>query len=161
MLRIKCWHLVLKIILLLYLLVSFGCVQKTQIQTPPPPGTGSGDFEFNIVSVPSSFNCNYNGNFKIYLAPNIDTSYAGFNRIWFELEKYGLIYRSNYVEFYSNDASTKELEWGGSLLTGDYTMKGYLKNIQLNSSCEDKVCKEYGYGLGNISVAQYAPIQQK
>jgi len=80
----------------------------------------------------------------------------GFNRLYFELKKDSKIYRSNYVEFYSDDSSIQQLEFGGSLPTGTYTIKGYLKNIQLNSNCVDKIYVSHESDLGTINITEFS-----
>jgi hypothetical protein len=123
---------------------------------PPPPCNGNGVFYFEEYStIPTTFNCNASGSFPIYLQPIIDDTYDGFNRLHFELEKGGHIYRSNYVEFSSSVEYAQLLEWGGSLPTGRYKMTGILENIQLNSSAEDKICESWEKNLGNIDITQF------
>jgi len=131
-------------------------------ETPPEDtcGVGSGSYYFSVeTSPPDNFDCNSAGSFPIVIQPYIDPSYSGygvFNRLYFELEKDWKIYRSNYVEFYSGNYDTMQLEWGGSLPTGDYTVTGIMKNIQLNSKCKDSVFVEYTSWLGDIAITQFS-----
>jgi hypothetical protein len=148
----------INLILLCFLLtIGSACTQKEVRPTDQRCGIGSGDYEFNQIGyLPASFDGNQSGSFEIVLKPNTHSSYAGFNRLWFELEKDGSLYRSNYVEFNSGDTITQPLEWGGSLPTGVYEVKGYMKNIQLNSTCKDSIYWESQHELGYISITEHA-----
>jgi hypothetical protein len=146
------------IVLLLCTLLCISCKEE-KIYTPPPSeycGDGTGDFNFNSVgSIDTTFDCNTSGHFVINLEPNINNSFIGFNRLYLRLEKAGQIYRSNYVEFYSSDTTTQQLEWGGSLPSGTYEMRGFLWNIQLNSTCRDSVYRIENKHLGDIHITQF------
>jgi hypothetical protein len=150
-------------LILLCLFFTFGsaCEQKTDNEPTPPDGDGNGVFEFEEYStIPTSFNCNTSGSFTFYLQPVINDDWDGFNRLHFELEKAGAIYRSNYVEFSSADESVQLLEWGGSLPTGEYQMTGILENIQLNSTCANKICNYFHKSLGNIVITEFSNPQK-
>ncbi|MCJ7497366.1 MAG: hypothetical protein MUO78_04430 [candidate division Zixibacteria bacterium] len=155
----------LKIVtLIIFLLTTLrfeGCSKKTEGPgTSEPGGRGSGNYYDTLVTPPpSSFNCNSANSFLTEIKPIIDASYSGygvFNRLYFELKKDSKIYRSNYVEFYSDDSSIQQLEFGGSLPTGTYTIKGYLKNIQLNSNCVDKIYVSHESDLGTINITKFS-----
>jgi len=149
------------IIFLLTTLRFEGCSKKTEGPgTSEPGGRGSGSYYDTLVTPPpSSFNCNSANSFLTEIKPIIDVSYSGygvFNRLYFELKKDSKIYRSNYVEFYSDDSSIQQLEFGGSLPTSTYTMEGYLKNIQLNSNCVDKIYVSHESDLGTINITKFS-----
>lgn len=155
----------LKIVtLIIFLLTTLrfeGCSKKTETSgSSEPDGIGSGSYYDTLVTPPpSSFNCNSANSFLTEIKPIIDASYSGygiFNRLYFELKKDSKIYRSNYVEFYSDDSSIQQLEFGGSLPTGTYTIKGYLKNIQLNSNCVDKIYVSHESDLGTINITKFS-----
>jgi hypothetical protein len=164
MLRLKFWHLIVLIIFLPYLLGSKGCGDKPPEPPPPPPvycGVGTSPFSFNTVgSIDTTFDCYTSDRFVINLQPDIDNSFIGFNRLDFKLVRGGNTYRSNYVEFESDNTATQQLEWGGSLPSGTYEMKGILKNIQLNSTCEDSVYKIENIHLGNIDITEFSNPQK-
>ena len=153
----------IKRIILIILLLSaplWNSCKEEKEEPPPPPvycGVGTGDFSFNIVgSIPTTFDCNTSGSFVIDLQPDIDNSFIGFNRLDFKLVKGGHTYRSNYVEFESENTATQQLEWGGSLPSGTYEMRGILKNIQLTSTCEDSVYRIENKHLGNIVITEFS-----
>jgi hypothetical protein len=150
-------------LILLCLLFTFGsaCEQKTDNDPTQTDGDGNGVFRFEEYStIPTSFNCNTSGSFTFYLRPVIEDDWEEFNRLHFELEKYGEVYRSNYVEFSSADESVQLMEWGGSLPTGEYQMTGILENIQLNSTCADKICSYFQKSLGNIDITEFSNPQK-
>jgi hypothetical protein len=150
------------IMLLLSLPLCKSCKEE-KIQTPEPDqgcGFGEGEYEFHLVnSVPDSFDCNASGRFVITIRPDsINPSYGGidvFNRLYFILDNGSDIYHSNYVEFLSDSPADQELEWGGSLPTGDYVVRGRMRNIQLNSTCEDSVYKAADKNLGWVHITEF------
>jgi hypothetical protein len=164
MLRLKFWHLIILMIFLPYLLGSKGCGDKPPEPPPPPPvycGVGTGDFSFNTVGfIPTTFDCNTAATFVIDLQPDIHNSFIEFNRLHFKLVKGGNTYRSNYVEFESDNTATQQLEWGGSLPSGTYEMRGILKNIQLTSTCADSVYRIENKHLGNIDITEFSNPQK-
>jgi hypothetical protein len=129
-------------------------------------GVGIGDYNVYLVNtVPESFNCNDSGSFVITLRPDIHTSYTGpsdlvFNRLYFILKSGYDSVITNYVEFLTEDTLDKRLEWGGSLPTGDYEVRGIMKNIQLNSSCKDSVHRAACRDLGWIYITEFAYPQK-
>jgi hypothetical protein len=128
-------------------------------------GEGTGSYYSTVEGlVPSDFDANTQGNFTISFNTTIDNSYNTdpdrFNRLYFELEKDFEVYRSNYVEFKSDNTNSQELEWGGSLASGEYEITAFMKNIQLDSSCPDSVYKEEQYYLGDINITQYSNPQK-
>lgn len=156
--------------LLVSVLILSGCKEPETPPTETPSdgdtcGVGTGNYYFTKEGeVPSNFNANTQTIFTISLKPTIDNSYNTdpdrFNRLYFELEKDFEIYRSNYVEFKSDNTNTQELEWGGSLPSGEYEINAYMKNIQLDSSCPDSVYKEEEYYLGDINITQFSNPQK-
>ncbi len=155
------------LILMLFLLSVWGllsCEKKVDLGGSAQTsncGVGSGNYYFyEVTSLPENFDCNTAGSFSIELKPEIDPSYTGFNRLYFELEKDWTVYRSNYVELYSGNYATQQLEFGGSLPTGTYEATAYLQNIQLNSTCEDSVYLISSCWLGNIDITQFSSPQK-
>ena len=115
--------------------------------------------------MPNSFNCNDSGSFVITLRPDVDTSYTGpsdlvFNRLYFILKSGYDSVITNYVEFLAEDTLDKQLEWGGSLPTGDYRVRGIMKNAQLNSSCQDSLHRVVYKNLGWIDITEFAYPQK-
>lgn len=108
-----------------------------------------------MLTVPRTFDCNEAGRFVITIWLNIDPSYAGFNRLYFVLDN-GRFCISNYVEFLSDNSEDQQLEWGGSLPTGDYKIRGRMKNIQLNSTCPDSVREVCYKDLGWIHITEFS-----
>ncbi len=154
------------LMLLIALILAVSCKKPgggVPTQTPPENkcGEGSGIYFFSVDNYPpSSFDCNSAGSFSIEITPGIDASYSGFNRLYFELEKDFKIYRSNYVEFYSGNSVTQQLEFGGSLPTGTYTAEAYMQNIQLNSTCTDSIFVADYCWLGNINIIEFSNLQK-
>lgn len=152
------------LILLLLSLPLWNSCKEEKIQTPGPDqgcGFGEGEYEFYLVnSVPDSFDCNASGSFVITIRPDsINPSYSGidvFNRLYFILDNGSDIYYSNYVEFLSDNSAHQELEWGGSLPTGDYVVRGRMRNIQLYSTCEDSIYKAADKNLGWVYITEFA-----
>jgi hypothetical protein len=161
-----CFRRIMRLTLIMLLLSSplWNSCKEKKTETPPPPlgcGVGTGDFNFNSVgSIDATFDCNTSGYFVINLEPNINSSFIGFNRRYLRLEKAGQIYRSNYVEFSSADENTQLLEWGGSLPSGTYEMRGFLWNIQLNSTCPDNVYRKENKHIGDIQITQFTNPQK-
>lgn len=154
--------LVISVLFPFIILGLFSCNKKNESPGPANPnGHGSGTFDFSLQgALPQNFNANVAGSFALEIVPHIDTSYSGswdvvFNRFHFELAKGGSVYRSNYVEFVSQDSVPKELEWGGSLPSGSYNISGILQNIQLNMSGTDKVYAKKTNALGTINITQF------
>jgi hypothetical protein len=157
MTKVKVWHWIVIIIFIPFVLGSI-CPKKTQPPSPPPQpcGAGGGEYGASIVqSVPWEFDCNLTGSFETEFEPSINNSYTGFNRLYFTLKKGSSTYRSDYVEFYSNQEGIQQLEWGGSLPTGEYKATAFLKNIQLNSNCKDSIKEEREYDLGEVDITQF------
>lgn len=156
----------LLLIMLAIITITFSCDGGgggVPSQTPPDNkcGDGSGIYFFSVDNYPpSSFDCNSAGSFSIEITPGIDASYSGFNRLYFELEKDFKIYRSNYVEFYSGNSATQQLEFGGSLPTGTYTAEAYMQNIQLNSTCTDSIFVTDYCWLGSINITEFSNPQK-
>lgn len=124
-------------------------------------GGGSGTYTFSANNLPLAFDCNFAGSFGTDVSPTIDGSYAGFNRVHFELVKGSKTYRSNYVEFLSYNTATQHLEFGGSLPTGEYTGRAYLRNIQLNSTCVDYILVKIDWWVGNVYITQFSNPQKR
>ena len=162
MLRLKLWHLIVLTLFVPYMLGSKGCPgDKTDTPSPPEPcGVGQGEFGASTTSVPSGFDCNTAGSFEVELEPAINDSYAGFNRLYFTLKKGSSTYRSNYVEFYSDQEEIQQLEWGGSLASGEYKATAFLENIQLNSTCEDSIYEDWDCDLGKVDITQFTNPQK-
>jgi hypothetical protein len=166
MLKLKIWHWIGLIIFIPFVLGSMGCPWFQKKTEPPPPsqgcGVGTGDYEFNLVdSVPARFDCNDSGRFVITLRPKINPSYGGtpglvFNRLYFVLDGVNNIHISNYVEFLSGNTADQQLEWGGSVPTGDYEVRGRMKNIQLNSTCPESLYKNEYKKLGTIHITEFS-----
>ncbi|MGB8658200.1 MAG: hypothetical protein WCE90_10525 [Candidatus Zixiibacteriota bacterium] len=149
----------LTLIIILSGLFLNSCKEPKQVNPPPPSqycGVGSGDLTFETVgSVDTTFNCNTSGRSVVNLRPNVDDGFIGFNRLDLELVSGGHTYRSNYVEFNSDQEGSQQLEWGGSLPSGTYEIRGILENIQLNSSCYDSIYRVENLHLGNIRITQF------
>ncbi|MCJ7577628.1 MAG: hypothetical protein MUO91_04175 [candidate division Zixibacteria bacterium] len=166
MTKLKVWHWMAIIILMPCVLGSI-CPKKTSTPTTPQScGIGEGQYEFNKVgTVPDSFNCNNSGRFVITLEPKINSSYTGpsdlvFNRLYFILKSGNDSLITNYVEFVTEDTLYKQLEWGGSLPTGDYKVRGRMMNIQLNSWCSDSIMVELYKDLGWIHITEHSYPQK-
>ena len=161
MIKLKVWHWLVLIVFLPLVLGSKCWITKKEVINPPPQGcgVGTGDYKFYLVnSVPNNFDCNDSGRFVITLRPKIDPSYSGtnvFNRLYFVLDN-GNIYISNYVEFLSGNTADQQLEWGGSVPTGDYEVRGRMKNIQLNSTCPESVMEDIRQKLGTIHITEFS-----
>lgn len=163
MTKLKIWHWIILMIFLPFVVgskCSWFTTKEDINPTPQPCGVGTGQYEFYLVnSVPDNFDCNDSGKFVITIRPNIDTSYSGtnvFNRLYFVLENGTGIYISNYVEFLSGNTANQQLEWGGSVPTGDYKVRGRMKNIQLNSDCPDSVREVCYKDLGSIHIIEFS-----
>lgn len=166
MTKLKVWHWIALIIFIPYLLGSI-CKKKTDVETPPQPcGVGEGQYEFYLVNtVPDTFDCNDSGRFVITLRPKINPSFGGtpgviFNRLYFVLDGGDNIYISNYVEFLSGNTADQQLEWGGSVPTGNYKVRGRMKNIQLNSGCPDSVREVRYRDLGEIHITEFSDAEK-
>ncbi len=166
MTKLKVWHWMVLIVFLPLVLGSKCWITKKELVNPPPQpcGVGEGQYQFYLVNtVPDSFDCNDSGRFVITIRPNINPSYSGtdvFNRLYFILENGTGIYISNYVEFLSGNTADQQLEWGGSVSTGDYEVCGRMKNIQLNSYCPDSVREVCYKDLGWIHITEFANPQK-
>jgi len=127
-------------------------------------GVGAGDYEFELVNtLPESFNCNDSGRFVITISPKINTSYSGtdvFNRLYFILDSGIDIYPSNYVEFLTGNTADQQLEWGGSVPSDSYLVCATMKNIQLNSSCDESTYRIVEKELGWIHITEYLNPQK-
>ena len=164
------WILKFKLIILSLLLFSTlgNKCHEGPVEQAPPDSTGCGigaeDYEFELVNtLPESFNCNDSGRFVITISPKINTGYYGtdvFNRLYFILESGIDIYPSNYVEFLTGNTADQQLEWGGSLFTGEYQVCARMKNIQLNSTCRDSVHRAAYEDLGEIYITEFAYPQK-
>jgi len=162
MLRLKVWHWIVLIIFIPFVLGSKCSWFEPKTEPPPPPvgcGVGTGEYKFSMVgTVPDTFDCNNSGRFVITISPSINPSYYGidiFNRLYFVLDN-GRFCISNYVEFLSDNYEAQQLEWGGSLPTGDYEVRGRMKNIQLNSTCRDSIYKAAYKDLGWIHITEFS-----
>jgi|GEM_PF-1279259 len=151
------------IILSLLLFSTLGglCCWDDDIEETPPDSTGCGHGEGHYgVGInsgpPSSFNCNLQGNFQMEFYPSIHETYGGFNRFHFELKKGSAVYRSNYVEFDSGYWAVEQVEWGGSLPSGEYKVTGILENIQLSSTCRDSIYTHWDVNLGEVDIIEFA-----
>lgn len=145
-------------LILLCLLLTFGsgCVGKTSVISDDC-GEGSSEYSLSTVgTIDTSFDCNASGLFVVNLTPFVRGDYQEFCRLWFELDRDGDVYRSNYVQFFTGHFTDEQLEWGGSLPTGKYWMKAIMQNIQLSSSCPDSVFWEHVLWLGDISITEFS-----
>jgi hypothetical protein len=165
MLRLIFRHLSVLTFFLPYILGSKCGDGKTDTPSAPEPcGVGEGQYEFYLVNtVPETFGCNDSGRFVITIRPKINPSYGGtpgviFNRLYFVLDGTDnpYIYRTNYVEFLSGNTADQQLEWGGSVPTGNYKVCGRMKNIQLNSDCPDSVRELCYKDLGEIHINEFS-----
>ena len=161
MLRLKVWHWIVLIIFIPFVLGSKCSWFEPKTEPPPPPvgcGVGTGEYKFSMVgTVPDTFDCNNSGRFVITISPSINPSYYGidiFNRLYFVLDN-GRFCISNYVEFLSDNYEAQQLEWGGSLPTGDYEVRGRMKNIQLNSTCRDSIYIAAYQDLDSIHIIEF------
>jgi hypothetical protein len=170
MLRLKFRHLIVLTFFVPYILGSKGCGDnKTDTPSAPEPcGIGEGQYEFSLVNtVPETFDCNDSGRFVITIRPKIDPSYSGtsgviFNRLYFVLDDTDdpYICWTNYVEFLSGNTADQQLEWGGSVPTGNYKVRGRMQNIQLNSDCPDSVRELCYKDLGEIDITEFSNPQK-
>jgi hypothetical protein len=159
----------LTLIMLLLSAPLWNSCKKKKEETPQPPlgcGVGAGDYKFYVVNgVPDNFDCNDSGRFVIAIRPKINPSYGGtpgviFNRLYFVLDGIDNIYISNYVEFLSGNTADQQLEWGGSVPTGDFKVRGRMKNIQLNSTCLDSLKRDEYKDFGWIHITQFTNPQK-
>jgi hypothetical protein len=159
MLDFKFWHWVAFMALLPFLL-GFRCPPPPPKTDPPTPpqycGQGSGEYGFSVSgSIPTTLDCNTEGALVIELVPKIHSSYEGFNRLSFRLQRDWSVYYGNYVQFNSYDNAVKRLEWGGSLPSGRYALIARMVNIQLNSSCSDSIFRIKAECLDTVEVIEY------
>jgi hypothetical protein len=157
--KLRLMHIIALIILMPFVLGT-KCSWFAPKDEPPGPevgcGVGTGVFKINVFKdSPSNFNCNSNSSFQMGFSPEINDDYAGFNRLYITLNKGSLKYRSNYVEFYSSDETSKYLEWGGSIPTGKYEVTAILENIQLQSNCENSIYQEFEVSMCSVYVTEY------
>lgn len=157
--KLRLMHIIALIILMPFVLGT-KCSWFAPKDEPPGPevgcGVGTGVFKINVFKdSPSNFNCNSNSSFQMGFSPEINDDYAGFNRLYITLNKGSLKYRSNYVEFYSSDETSKYLEWGGSIPTGKYEVTAILENIQLQSTCENSIYQELEVSMCSVYVTEY------
>lgn len=125
----------LVIVLLSPIFLGYSCEEPPSSTGGPPTqcGRGSGIFELSFeTNAPDTFNCSTRSFFYIEIDPDINNSFQGWNRVWFQLYRVatGESFKSNYREFLSSDEAVLYLEWGGSLPTGYYELDVVLQNIQ-------------------------------
>jgi len=109
------------------------------VNQTPPAGNGAGDYYIEYASTQEYFYCAANSVLQVWIGPQIDPSYQGFNRLFFTLDGPGGLYRSNYMDFSSSTTGSKVPEFGGSIPGGTYTVKGYMANIQENCGNDSNI----------------------
>lgn len=154
-----------KLVSLLFLIVittsghrcggDMGEVDQTQ-----PDGGGYGDYYIYYASVPAVFDCNSGSILQVQIAPKIDPSYQGFNRVFFTLEGPGGRYRSNYVDFYSTNINTQLVEFGGSIQGGTYWATAYMANIQKDCGNDSDIFARANFWMGAVQVTSCAAPQK-
>lgn len=150
-------------ILILVVITAFGhkCSDnKDYVDQTEPAGQGSGDYDISMASIPDVFDCNSNSILQVWIDPNIDQSYQGFNRVFFTLDGGGRVYRSNYVDFYSNNTDAQMVEFGGSIPDGCYSPTVYIGNIQENCANDSNIYARYNMILHDLQVTSCGTPQK-